>query len=190
MKTNNMSELNCPICLNELNLKECTNTNISTTICNHSFHTSCLLKWKNDKCPMCRGLMYDVNENDQQIERRHVHQYNEPGELINRIRHQQRQRQRNEHGELTIDDFSIIGRMQNAQIGEHRNTLLDEFYHEAIMVKEILIKCLKTVAYISSQIFAFYILAFLWYILTAMILLLPFKGYIVLNEYLFKNVSH
>ena len=44
----------CSICLEKLD-----NVDISKTICKHSFHTSCLLKWIISKttCPVCRHTL-------------------------------------------------------------------------------------------------------------------------------------
>lgn len=46
-----MSHETCPICLEKLN-----KINVSITICNHKFCTSCLLSSiiNNNNCPMCR----------------------------------------------------------------------------------------------------------------------------------------
>jgi hypothetical protein len=52
MNADNKSE--CCICLGEI-----LNKNISITECNHSFHTSCLLKYNNKKCPICRQSLYE-----------------------------------------------------------------------------------------------------------------------------------
>lgn len=54
MNADNQSE--CCICLEKM-----TNKNISITECNHLFHTSCLLKYNNQKCPICRQLMYEIS---------------------------------------------------------------------------------------------------------------------------------
>lgn len=48
----------CPICHEEFE----NNKNICTTICNHKFHTNCLLNVKNYKCPLCRNQLIDLNE--------------------------------------------------------------------------------------------------------------------------------
>lgn len=46
-----MSQESCPICLEKIK-----KTNISITICNHIFCTSCLLASikENNNCPLCR----------------------------------------------------------------------------------------------------------------------------------------
>lgn len=46
-----MSHETCPICFEKLN-----KTNVSVTICNHKFCTSCLLSSiiNNNNCPICR----------------------------------------------------------------------------------------------------------------------------------------
>ncbi len=43
----------CPICMMELNT-----INFCVTICNHKFHTSCLLK-SNGTCPLCRNHLVE-----------------------------------------------------------------------------------------------------------------------------------
>jgi hypothetical protein len=50
----------CCICLDKIIFENY--KNISTTECNHSFHTSCLLQCKSDKCPICRKSMYAKEE--------------------------------------------------------------------------------------------------------------------------------
>jgi len=52
MNTNNEKE--CCICFERIDYK-----NVSITECNHSFHTSCLLKYNNKKCPICRKSLYE-----------------------------------------------------------------------------------------------------------------------------------
>lgn len=47
----------CCICLEKMEDKD-----ISITMCYHKFHTSCLLKYKNNKCPICRQVLYNENE--------------------------------------------------------------------------------------------------------------------------------
>ncbi|MDP2438853.1 MAG: UBP-type zinc finger domain-containing protein [archaeon] len=43
---------NCPVCLERLDTSE---TGLLTSVCNHTFHCSCLAKWKSDAgCPVCR----------------------------------------------------------------------------------------------------------------------------------------
>jgi hypothetical protein len=56
---------NCCICLDKIIFENY--KNISTTECNHSFHTSCLLQCKSDKCPMCRKSMYAKEEMSEPI---------------------------------------------------------------------------------------------------------------------------
>jgi hypothetical protein len=48
----------CCICLEQINYEK----NISITQCKHSFHTSCLLQCKSEKCPICREQMYFIEE--------------------------------------------------------------------------------------------------------------------------------
>jgi hypothetical protein len=59
--------LNCSICLNPI--IDDNGINISKTTCEHSFHTSCLLRVENCKCPICRACMHNhepiINENDE-----------------------------------------------------------------------------------------------------------------------------
>jgi hypothetical protein len=52
MNTDNQKE--CCICFERIVHK-----NVSITECNHSFHTSCLLKYNNKKCPICRQSLYE-----------------------------------------------------------------------------------------------------------------------------------
>lgn len=50
--TANLTELpNCPVCLERLDQHI---SGILTTICNHSFHTSCIQRWEDISCPVCR----------------------------------------------------------------------------------------------------------------------------------------
>jgi hypothetical protein len=56
MNTDNQKE--CCICFERIDYK-----NVSITECNHSFHTSCLLKYNNKKCPICRQLLYEEETN-------------------------------------------------------------------------------------------------------------------------------
>jgi BRCA1-associated protein len=41
----------CPVCLERLDFKV---SGIVTTVCNHSFHCSCLSLWGDSSCPVCR----------------------------------------------------------------------------------------------------------------------------------------
>jgi hypothetical protein len=52
--------MECPICLNEINNKEC----IVKTKCNHSFCKTCYEKnlKKNNKCSICRRIIYDLDK--------------------------------------------------------------------------------------------------------------------------------
>lgn len=56
MNIDNQEE--CCICLEKMS-----NKNVTITDCNHSFHTSCLLKYNNKKCPICRQILYEENTN-------------------------------------------------------------------------------------------------------------------------------
>ncbi|XP_020583536.1 BRCA1-associated protein [Phalaenopsis equestris] len=44
-------QVNCPVCLERLDQEDGA---ILTTICNHSFHCSCISKWTDSSCPVCR----------------------------------------------------------------------------------------------------------------------------------------
>jgi BRCA1-associated protein len=47
-----MTELpSCPVCLDRLDQDV---SGVVTTICSHSFHASCLSKWGDSSCPVCR----------------------------------------------------------------------------------------------------------------------------------------
>lgn len=48
----------CPICLQELDDKD----DLFTTTCNHTFHRSCIIQLKTDKCPLCRreGILLNI----------------------------------------------------------------------------------------------------------------------------------
>lgn len=49
----------CPVCLERLDTSE---TGLLTSICNHTFHCSCLAKWKSDAgCPVCRYCLDQAN---------------------------------------------------------------------------------------------------------------------------------
>ena len=45
--------MDCPICLTKIN-----NIDICVTTCNHTFHTSCLMRYKNNACPLCKSCIY------------------------------------------------------------------------------------------------------------------------------------
>ena len=46
--------MDCPICLTKIN-----NIDICVTTCNHTFHTSCLMRSNNNNtCPLCRSCIY------------------------------------------------------------------------------------------------------------------------------------
>ncbi|XP_027098343.1 BRAP2 RING ZnF UBP domain-containing protein 2-like isoform X1 [Coffea arabica] len=47
----NMEQPSCPVCLERLDQDM---GGILTTICNHSFHCSCISKWTDSSCPVCR----------------------------------------------------------------------------------------------------------------------------------------
>eukprot|EP00249_Psilotum_nudum_P016198 c25711_g1_i1 orf=236-1768(-) len=47
-----MTELpTCPVCLERLDQQV---SGILTTLCNHTFHSSCISKWTDSSCPVCR----------------------------------------------------------------------------------------------------------------------------------------
>ncbi|KAL3528956.1 hypothetical protein ACH5RR_008278 [Cinchona calisaya] len=46
-----MEQPSCPVCLERLDRDM---GGILTTICNHSFHCSCISKWTDSSCPVCR----------------------------------------------------------------------------------------------------------------------------------------
>lgn len=46
---------NCAVCLDLLNAKDGhPSSSLLTTVCNHSFHLECLLRWQDSPCPVCR----------------------------------------------------------------------------------------------------------------------------------------
>ncbi|KAL2493483.1 zinc finger (C3HC4-type RING finger) family protein [Abeliophyllum distichum] len=49
--TSSMEQPSCPVCLERLDQDT---SGILTTICNHSFHCSCISKWTDSSCPVCR----------------------------------------------------------------------------------------------------------------------------------------
>ncbi len=51
----------CPVCLDRL---DSTVTGIITTICSHSYHCECMLKWHDGSCPVCRFLLSEEDEKD------------------------------------------------------------------------------------------------------------------------------
>ena len=42
---------NCPVCLEVIDIAT---SSILTTLCNHTFHIDCLLRWQDSPCPVCR----------------------------------------------------------------------------------------------------------------------------------------
>jgi hypothetical protein len=54
----NNNDYDCAICLSSVN-----NLNMCITECNHKFHISCLLKVKNNECPLCRAKLYEEDQN-------------------------------------------------------------------------------------------------------------------------------
>ncbi|XP_073002265.1 BRAP2 RING ZnF UBP domain-containing protein 2 [Typha latifolia] len=49
--TSSAEQPTCPVCLERLDQDT---SGILTTICNHSFHCSCISKWTDSSCPVCR----------------------------------------------------------------------------------------------------------------------------------------
>ncbi|KAL2936631.1 BRCA1-associated protein [Bienertia sinuspersici] len=49
--SNSTEQPTCPVCLERLDQDT---SGILTTICNHSFHCSCISKWTDSSCPVCR----------------------------------------------------------------------------------------------------------------------------------------
>ncbi|KAH9715542.1 BRAP2 RING ZnF UBP domain-containing protein 2 [Citrus sinensis] len=49
--TSSTEQPSCPVCLERLDQDT---SGILTTICNHSFHCSCISKWTDSSCPVCR----------------------------------------------------------------------------------------------------------------------------------------
>jgi len=63
----NNSYIECPICMDEINM----NTNCVTTECGHTFHCSCLLKnaaHNGFGCPYCRSSLAEevIDEDDEE----------------------------------------------------------------------------------------------------------------------------
>jgi len=46
----------CPVCLERLDSSA---SGVLTTICNHTFHCTCLSRWSDDSCPICRYCFAD-----------------------------------------------------------------------------------------------------------------------------------
>ena len=58
-------ENKCCICYKNIGKQ-----NVIITNCNHTFHSTCLLKWtnKNKSCPLCRNNLYDEDNTNNKIE--------------------------------------------------------------------------------------------------------------------------
>ena len=58
---------NCVICLNNLVDNNNDNSNVSTLLCGHQYHTKCIADWmlKNKKCPLCRDII-NTGENNEE----------------------------------------------------------------------------------------------------------------------------
>lgn len=54
-----LRKTNCPICFSKFKKLDA----ISITVCNHIFHTNCLLKWGtiSETCPICRKNIPIIN---------------------------------------------------------------------------------------------------------------------------------
>lgn len=57
--TSTMELQNCAVCLEVMNPST---ESILTTVCNHSFHFDCLLRWQDSPCPVCRYDHSSLNE--------------------------------------------------------------------------------------------------------------------------------
>lgn len=59
----------CPVCLERL---DSTVSGMLTTLCNHTFHCTCLAKWEDDTCPVCRFcLAEELSTDDEDIHNPH-----------------------------------------------------------------------------------------------------------------------
>ena len=58
---NNNEDYHCAVCLEHMDLGV-GSTSILTTVCNHSFHIECLIKWQDSPCPVCRYDHSGLNE--------------------------------------------------------------------------------------------------------------------------------
>ena len=52
----------CPVCLERLDSSA---TGLITTTCNHSFHGTCLSRWANHHCPVCRYTLGGDDDDDE-----------------------------------------------------------------------------------------------------------------------------
>lgn len=59
----------CPVCLDRLDSSV---TGLFTSLCNHTFHCSCIIKWDDTTCPICRfhsfGASMDLEVHDESRE--------------------------------------------------------------------------------------------------------------------------
>lgn len=63
-------EHQCPVCLETLEVTSSdASSSILTTVCNHSFHIDCLVRWQDSPCPVCR---YDHSGLNETLSRCHV----------------------------------------------------------------------------------------------------------------------
>ena len=63
--TTHTEDYNCAVCLEHMDLTETElseRSSILTTVCNHTFHLDCLLKWQDSPCPVCRYDHSGLNE--------------------------------------------------------------------------------------------------------------------------------
>ena len=84
LSTTRSQEIVCSICLDSIDR----DTNISTTICNHIFHTHCLLLSARERphCPLCRADLFNIqNDRDIQEQRNIQRQQNCPRSVIHNI---------------------------------------------------------------------------------------------------------
>lgn len=57
-KKNQLKEIpTCPVCLERLDTTE---SSVLTTTCQHAFHCQCLIRWKDDSCPVCRFALQPI----------------------------------------------------------------------------------------------------------------------------------
>lgn len=148
------SENNCCICL-----EETLNINVSVTICSHIFHTSCLLKYGNNKCPICRQLLYNEETITIKI-----------SEII-----------------TEIEDVETIENLEQSFITEEETniTLIDLYFTEINkinLIKNIIRKIIRCV----SQIYISFFLIFCIRILTNLLWMVIYEIHLQFCKYLFE----
>lgn len=59
----------CPICLNAMVVGESGGLAITTTSCNHKFHSACITQWQSRSvsCPICRGDTKNEGNQESQL---------------------------------------------------------------------------------------------------------------------------